>query len=144
MRSFLFLKGHSDMLPQNGFPRKANPETDSSVSTDGPGLQLFNPMIFFNFTMARKRYAFNRNRTSNVEFWSFLELAICGTILSWCWAVSATAPSQPRDHVGQLPILYSVRCCQGFWILHFEFSHPIVPTKYHWCLLLLVKRRGRQ
>lgn len=44
-------------------------------------LQWFN-LQFLHFMTVQKRYTSSRNHTSGFEFWSFPELAICGTMLS--------------------------------------------------------------
>ena len=51
---------------------------------------------FFDFMM-QKWYTVSRNCTTDFEFWSFPRLAICDTILLWCWAVAA-APSPCQSH----------------------------------------------
>lgn len=65
---------------------------------------------FFDFTMVWIQYAFSRNRTSDVEFWSLPHLVICGTILWRCWAMSHNSQSG----LWSQPMLYCGLCCQWF------------------------------
>lgn len=80
----------------------------------------------FDFTMVWIQYAFSRNRTSDVEFWSLSHLVICGTLLWWCWAMSHNSQSG----LWSQPMLYCGLCCSDFWILCFGFLHPIMFTKH--------------
>lgn len=63
----------------------------------------------------------------NFDFFSQTSNMQCDTPL-WRWG--STSPSQPCHHKGKLLILYSVLCCQHFWISCLVFSHPIMSTKH--------------
>lgn len=61
-----------------------------------PDLQWFN-LPFLDFTVVQKQYTSSRNHTSSFEFWSFPQLASCGTTLS-CDSGGGSKSQLPINH----------------------------------------------
>ena len=75
-------------------------------------------LLFLNFMMVWKQYKFSRKHTLNSEFWSFLGLVVCSTIVS-CDKGSGSEP--------HLPIKYAVTGVKNWY----TYNHS-VPRQPFW------------
>ena len=102
-------------------------------------MQMVPNLQFFNFTMAWKCYTFNRNCTSNSEFWSFSGLVVYGKIYSLLMLGSGSelqlVVSHAISRVNYWYVLWTVlpaffRYCVLCFCIHHIYKMPLCVSCY--------------